>query len=200
MISINEFARKLEAIPQSEFTHQRVLAFLRRSPVDVRTMEPHLYFSPVHYTRNLILKTPLFELIAICWERGQRSVIHNHCDQRCWMAMAYGKVQVHNFRLIRRDSATAFCELEPSTHFMIETGKPLEVDPEEPIHQVINPASFNSRAVTLHVYSAPYDTCEIYDLKAKRYSVVKLVNTTEYGVVKSDMRLEKVSLQSELGA
>jgi cysteine dioxygenase len=193
MTGIGEFAKGLGAISPAAFTRENVLGYLDRTPVDIRTMEPYLYFSLERYTRNLILKTPIFELIAICWESGQKSAIHNHCDQRCWMAMAYGKVQVHNFRLVERDTATGFCELEPSTQFTIEAGKPQEVDPEEPIHQVINPGSFKSRAVTLHVYSAPYDTCEVYDLKGKHYSVVNLVNTTEYGVVKSDLKLQKAS-------
>ena len=199
VLGIDEFARGLAAIPPEQFTRETVLAYLRRTSVDLDTMQPYLYFSPEHYTRNLILKTPQFELIAICWDIGQRSAIHNHCDQKCWMAMAYGRVQVLNFRLIHRGPATGFCELEPDTHFMIEAGKPQEVDPEEPIHQVVNSTVFNSRAVTLHVYSAPYDTCEVYDLKEKRYSVVKLVNTTEYGVVKSDLKLEKLGV-SELAA
>ncbi|PYV26816.1 MAG: hypothetical protein DMG24_06165 [Acidobacteria bacterium] len=133
-------------------------------------------------------------MIAICWESGQKSAIHNHRDQCCWMAMAYGKVQVHNFKLIRKDAATGICELEPSNHFLIEVGRPQEVDPAEPIHQVVNPHSFGSRAVTLHVYSRPFDTCEIYDLKAKHYEDVNLVNTTEFGVVKTGRELEKVVL------
>jgi len=196
MTGIDKFAEGLAALPRSEFTRDNVLSYLRSTPVDIRSMEPYVYFSPERYTRNLILKTPLFELIAICWESGQKSAVHNHCDQRCWMAIAYGKVRVHNFRLLSRDPATGSCELEPSTDFMIEAGKPQEVDPEEPIHQVINPGSFNSRAVTLHVYSTPYETCEVYDLQAKCHSVVKLVNTTEYGVVKSNLKLEKASLRN----
>jgi len=68
------------------------------------------------------------------------------------------------------------------------------VDPEEPVHQVVNVASFGSRAVTLHVYSCPYETCEVYDLKAMRADIVRLVNTTEFGAVKSDLKLEKVAL------
>ena len=67
------------------------------------------------------------------------------------------------------------------------------MDPEEPIHQVLNPASFASRAVTLHIYSKPFDTCEVYDLKEKRYQDVLLVNTSEFGVLKTDLKLEKVS-------
>ncbi len=194
MVSIQDFSKRLAAIPEPKFTHQGVLEFLRGNRVDVATLEPYLYFSQEHYTRNLIHRTPLFELIAICWESGQKSPIHNHRDQRCWMAVAFGKVMVHNFKLVRKDPATGFCELESSTQFLIEPESPQEVDPEEPIHQVLNLPSFASRAVTLHVYSRPFDTCEVYDLKARRYQDVPLTNTSEYGVLKSETIFDKVSL------
>src|SRR2546428_826534 len=117
MVPIEEFAAGLASIPEKQFTHQAVLDYMRANRVDVLSLAPYLYFSGEHYTRNLIHRTPLFELIAICWETGQRSAIHNHRDQCCWMAMAYGKVQVQNFRLVRKDAATGFCGLEHSTHF-----------------------------------------------------------------------------------
>jgi len=184
MIPIQEFSANLSAIPESEFTHAGILAFLRNHRIDPATLEPYLFYSRERYTRNLIHKTDLFELLAICWECGQNSAIHNHRDQCCWMATALGKVQVHNFRLIRKDPKTRFCELESSSHFLITPDSPQEVDPEEPIHQVVNPVSFGSRAVTLHIYSKPFDTCEVYDLKEKQYCDVALVNTSEYGVLK----------------
>ena len=171
-----------------------MLAFLRDHRVDPASLAPYLYFSHEHYTRNLIQRTPLYELIAICWESGQKSAIHNHRDQSCWMAMAWGKVQVQNFRMVRRDAATGFCELASSTNFLITPDSPQEVDPEEPIHQVINAASFGGRAVTLHIYSKPFDTCEVYDLRRNCYEDVQLVNTTEFGVVKSDAPMERVTL------
>lgn len=194
MIPIQEFAAGLAEIPERRFTHEAVLDYMRRNRVELSSLAPYLYFSQEHYTRNLIHRTPLFELIAICWETGQKSAIHNHRDQSCWMAMAYGKVQVHNFRLVRKDPAAGLCELEPSTHFVIDVDSPQEVDPQEPIHQVVNPHSFGSRAVTLHVYSRPFDTCEVYDLKARRYEDVKLTNTSEYGVLKTEMAVARVEL------
>jgi cysteine dioxygenase len=194
MVTIQDFSERLSAIPEDEFTHQGVLDYLRRNPVDPETLDPYLFFNADHYTRNLIHHTPLFDLIAICWDVGQKSPIHNHRDQRCWMAMAYGRVQVQNFKLVCKDPARNYCELEPTTHFIIDAERPAEVNPEEPIHLVANPASFDSRAVTLHIYSRPFNTCEVYDLKARRYQDVVLVNTTEYGVLKTALKLEKASL------
>lgn len=197
MIPVDAFAQKLASIPKAEFNREAVLEFLRENKVEVKSLAPYLYFSPDHYTRNLIHRTSLFELIAICWEVGQKSAIHNHCDQNCWMAVPYGKVQVLNFRVVNRDDSKGFCELAPSTHFLIEPDSPQEVDPSEPIHQVINQASFGSRAVTLHVYSYPYETCEVYDLKNKRVEIAPLVNTTEFGVPKrTDWKLERIGLHT----
>ena len=194
MTNIQDFGERLSAIPEAEFTHEGVLEFLRRHPVGIQSLEPYLYFCEESYTRNLILKTALFDLLAICWEPGQKSSIHNHRDQNCWMAIAYGRVQVQNFRLVSQDPATGFCELAPTNHFIIDADRPAEVDPEEPIHLVANPSSFGSRAVTLHIYSRPFDTCEIYDIRNCRYEVVHLTNTSEFGVPTSSRRVEKAAL------
>lgn len=194
MIHIEEFAKKLSAIPESEFTLDKVLSFLRANPVDITTLSPYLYFSAEHYTRNLIHKTSLFELIAVCWDKGQKSVIHNHRDQKCWMAIPYGRLMVHNFTLIKKDASKRFCDLKSSTQFELSPDSPGEVDPEEPIHQVLNLPSYDCRAVSLHVYSRPFDTCEVYDLKNKCYEDMPLVNTSEYGVLITDIKAERVSL------
>ena len=194
MVDIGAFAAGLSAIPEEHFTHQAVLDYMREHPVSLASLSPFLYFSAEHYTRNLVHHTSLFDLIAICWESGQRSAIHNHTNQRCWMGIAYGRVQVQNFRLINQDPTTHLCELAPTTHYIIEAGKPAEVDPEEPIHLVTNPSSFGSRAVTLHIYSRPFDECEVYDLKGKRYETVRLSNTSEFGVLKVNWKVEKAEL------
>jgi len=194
MVTIREFTEKLADIREEDFTHQGVLDYLRRNPVDLDSLDPYLYFCAEHYTRNLIQKTPLYELLAICWDVGQKSPIHNHANQRCWMAIAYGRVQVQNFRVVKRDPAAHYCELAPTTNFIIDAERPAEVDPEEPIHSVANPSSFGSRAVTLHIYSRPFDTCEIYDFKTRRVEQVTLTNSTEFGVLKSDLKLEKAAL------
>jgi len=194
MFTIQEFADGLSSIPDGQFTHQGVLDYLRQNKVKLESLEPYIYFSTEHYTRNLIHRTPLFELIAICWDCGQKSAIHNHRDQRCWMAIAFGRVQVHNFKLVRKNAATHYCELEPTDHYIIDGNRPAEVDPDEPIHQVANPTSFDSRAVTLHIYSRPFDTCEVYDLKGRRYEDVKLTNTSEFGVLHSNLKVAKVNL------
>jgi cysteine dioxygenase len=196
MIGVEEFALGLTEIPDNEFTYPNVLNYLSTRIVDIKSLSPYLYFSAEHYTRNLIHKTEIFELIALCWDIGQKSPIHNHRDQKCWMAMPYGKLQIHNFEMIRKDSTNRFCELKSAGQILMDRDHPQNVDPEDPIHQVLNLASFNCRAVSLHIYSRPYDTCEVYDLKMKSYQDVPLFNTSEFGKLLNpgDSSIERFSL------
>jgi cysteine dioxygenase len=183
MVTVENLAQGLTAAFKHESDGRGVLEYLLKNPVTVESLKPYLHFREAKYTRNLIYRTPLFELLALCWEPGHQSSIHNHRGQRCWMAIAQGRMLVQNFRVVQNSSDSDYCELERTTSVIMDADHPCSVDPEEPIHLVANPASFGSRAVTLHVYSNPYDTCEVYDLKAKRRAEVGMVNTSEYGVL-----------------
>ena len=55
------------------------------------------------------------------------------------------------------------------------------VDPAEPVHMVYNPREFNQRAVSLHVYSKPFDSCVVYSEERGTCGEIKLSYTTEYG-------------------
>lgn len=180
-ISIEEFVSGLRAIPDAEFGIGTVYDFIAAHPVDESSLDPFLFFSANHYTRNLIFKDERFELIAICWDIGQASQIHNHDGQNCWMAIPIGRLRVQNFRVTDQNTTTGYCCLEPTTSADIHRLLPAEVDPAEPVHQVLNLAEFNQRAVSLHVYSRPYDRCLVYCLDTREYREVPLHYTSECG-------------------
>ena len=179
LVGIEEFAQGLAGL--AAITPQTVNPYLQQHRVRAETLERYCYFSPASYTRNLILKNDLFELIAICWEVGQASRIHNHREQQCWMAVPVGKLKNQNYRVVERDAAKKLCRLAPSKSFLITPTSPLEVDQSEPVHQVLNLADWKERAVSLHLYSKPFSTCEVYSLEKGTYSDVPLYYTSEYG-------------------
>ena len=180
-VNINQFVTGLCSIPEDEFTVGTVYDFVQRSPVDEQSLQPYLFFSQNHYTRNLIFKNSLFELLAICWEVGQVSRIHNHQNQNCWMAVPMGRLRVQNFRVVEQDEQTGYCLLQPTSSFDIHKSMPTQVDPAEPVHQVLNLAEFNERAVSLHIYSKPYDSCLVYSSGQNRCTQVPLHYSSEYG-------------------
>jgi cysteine dioxygenase len=178
-VDIREFVEGLRSLPH--FTPAAVYEYLKAHPVAPHSLNPFLFFSPATYTRNLIFKDELFELLALCWERGQASRIHNHRDQQCWMAVPIGTLQVQDFRVLERDPQRKTCRLEPSRSYPITPAQPAEVDANEPVHQVLNLAKFGGRAVSLHIYSKPFDSCEIYYPDKGSYCDVPLYYTSEYG-------------------
>src|ERR1700757_409875 len=106
-LPIQDFVVSLRKFPEAAFNDTAsILDFLTRTPVTAETLSPYLTWSAQHYTRNLIDRTPLYELMAICWEVGQASSVHNHRDQNCWMAVPVGRLQVENFHLVQQDLAS----------------------------------------------------------------------------------------------
>jgi len=178
-IEIREFIAGLRSLPR--FSAEEVYGYLKSHPVHPESLKPFLFFSPATYTRNLIFKNELFELLALCWETGQVSRIHNHRDQQCWMAVPLGRLQVQNFRVLERDPKKRTCRLQPGKRYPITLEQPAEVDSDEPVHQVLNPAESGGRAVSLHIYSKPFDSCEVYYPERGVYSDVPLYYTSEYG-------------------
>jgi len=181
-VSIQNFVAELRKFSEPAFNHtDPILKFLQGTPVTPETLALYLTWDRQHYTRNLIDKTPLYELIAICWEVGQGSSVHNHRDQNCWMSVPIGRLLVENYRLISQDLAKGTCCLETADTCEMNAAHPCAVDPLEPVHRVYNPREFNQRAVSLHVYSRPFDTCVVYSPEQGTCGEIKLHYNTEYG-------------------
>ncbi len=181
-IGIQDFATALRKFPEPAFNRiDEIIHFLQTTAVAPESLSPYLTWDRQHYTRNLIDKTPLYELVAICWEVGQASSIHNHREQNCWMAVPIGRLRVENYRTISQDLAAGTCELETADTVEMNPRRPCAVDPLEPVHRVYNPREFNQRAVSLHVYSRSFDTCVVYSQEQRTCGVIKLHYQTEYG-------------------
>lgn len=181
-VPIGDLVAELRRCNTASFEHiGEIRELLRRAPVAPETLTPYLMWDGQHYTRNLIDKTPLYELIAICWEVGQCSSIHNHKDQNCWMAVPIGRLQVQNYRVLQQDIAKGICKLAKADLLEMNPQQPCAVDPNQPVHKVFNPREFKQRAVSLHVYSRPYDSCVVYSEEQGTCGEIKLSYTTEYG-------------------
>jgi len=181
-VPIQEFVSELRKFPEPAFRQtEQIRRFLESNPVAAETLEPYLCWDRQHYTRNLIDKTPLYELIAICWEIGQISYVHNHRDQNCWMAVPVGRLMVENYHVVSQNLEQGVCKLESAETLEMNPAHPCAVDPQEPVHRVYNPREFNQRAVSLHVYSRPFDTCVVYSPEQGTCGEIKLHYTTEYG-------------------
>ena len=188
-VRVEKLIKGLCDISDVDFTCDNVYQFLGNNPIDVDTIAPYFFWSKNFYTRNLIYKDERFELMALCWDKGQMSRIHNHADQMCWMTVPVGKLRGQNFKVLEIDEAKGFCKLEETEQFDLSDCLAAKVELEEPIHQILNLPKFDERAVSLHIYSKPFDKCLSYCRETNRFAEVSLCYTSIDGKLGSNIKL-----------
>jgi cysteine dioxygenase len=177
-VSVHSLINGLNEIPDAEFVCDNVYDFLSEHPVEVDSIEKYFHWSPTFYTRNLIYKDERFEMMAICWERGQVSRVHNHSEQRCWMTVPVGKLRGQNFAIADIDESRGYCRLVETDTFDLSDCLAAKVELEEPVHQILNLPEFGERAVSIHIYSKPYDRCLSYCRDTDTFKEVPLFYTS----------------------
>jgi len=97
------------------------------------------------------------------------------------MAVPIGRLLVENYRVLQEDVERGTCKLETADTVEMNPADPCAVDPKHPVHRVFNPRNFGERAVSLHVYSQPFDTCIVYSPEHGTCGEIKLRFNTRYG-------------------
>ncbi|MBK9215540.1 MAG: cysteine dioxygenase family protein [Chloracidobacterium sp.] len=159
MVKIEHLIAGLREIPDVSFTCDEVYQYLADNPLEVDSITHYFFWSPDFYTRNLIYRDDRFEMLAICWERGQASTIHDHAGQKCWMTVPVGRLRGQNFAVEEMDPSRSYCRLRETNSFELSDCMAAKVELEEPIHQILNLAEYDERAVSIHIYSRPYSSC-----------------------------------------
>jgi len=180
-LSVNAWLQGIAAIWKANFTRDNVLRYMFQNAIDRRTLEPYVIFSSKRYTRNLIFKNDVFECLAMCWDIGQASSIHNHNDKLGWIYLAQGRLFVENYAIEARDPSDQTCRVVPTNAVELSANNTAYVDHDESVHKVSNSAEYQQRAVSVHVYQQPMSQCEVYSLEGGSYEVIQLVYTSEYG-------------------
>jgi cysteine dioxygenase len=188
-IPIDQLVDGLRQIPDEQFICEPVYDYLSAHPIETESIQKFLFWSPSFYTRNLIYKDERFEMMAICWEPGQVSRIHNHCDQRCWMTVPIGRLKGQNFAVEDIDEPAGYCKLRETDTFEMSECLAAKVELEEPIHQILNLSEYDHRAVSIHIYSKPYDHCLSYCRDTDTFKDVKLFYTSVEGKLCEGVRL-----------
>ena len=178
MVTVEELIHGLVGIPDAGFTCEGVYKYLTENPVDIDSITSFLFWSPSFYTRNLIYKDDRFEAMAICWESGQISQVHNHWDQKCWMTVPIGRLRGQNFAVVEIDEINGICRLAETDSFEMADCSAASVELEQPIHQILNLPEFDERAVSIHIYSKPYDRCLSYCRDTDTFKEVSLSYTS----------------------
>lgn len=124
--------------------------------LDFAEISPYIQFTENHYARNLVYKTPDFEVLLLCWRAGQRSPIHDHGSSICTVYTVNGVLSADNYR----KTAGGHVRADYSEDF--KPGSVLSIQTTE-IHQVSN-LQDSSDLISLHFYLSPLENNFVYSV------------------------------------
>ncbi len=155
-LSLSEFCRRLDLydhrVPLDEL--EDLVRELEISPEEV---EPYLQFNEKGYQRNLVHEGPACQVLMLCWLNGQRSPIHDHVGSSCAVRVLEGEL----IETVFEHGANGM--IYPSHSSSLDTGS-ICGSQDSDIHQVSNLQGDHKRLVTMHIYSPPLMTMNVYSL------------------------------------
>jgi cysteine dioxygenase len=181
-IAAEQFVDGIRRLSEGIITKQKIYDYLVAYEIRPEDLERYMQWLPDRHTRNKIFRNDMIEVMLICWPIGAVTPLHTHNGQLGWMTMIQGKLLVENYfkvgcnrpenqQVVGMDCLAGATQIEMEhvgNELAIPSGPLNTVDKTQTIHRIRNQADWNQRAVSMHVYSRPIDSCVVFDLEAQR--------------------------------
>jgi cysteine dioxygenase len=159
-VPVSRFVEGIRELSEGVITKQKIYDYLVSYELAAEDLESFKHWLPDRHTRNKVFRNDRIEVMIICWPIGVKTPLHTHNGQLGWMVLLQGKLMVENYHKIRCNAAE---------NEQVIPGGPLNtVDKTQTIHRIMNPAEWNERAVSMHIYSLPIDSCVVFDIETQR--------------------------------
>lgn len=162
-LTLDQFIVEMSREPVSGLTHERLMGLARRLRLSSELIESRTAFAEGEYARNLVCRTPYFELLVLCWHQGQSSTIHDHAGSLNAIRVVSGELTSRRFRPADGQRlGTGPVTLTDEER--VRPGDPLVGVDREGIHQLASTSPED--LVTVHVYAPPLMELTVYDTES----------------------------------
>ncbi|MFT5648489.1 MAG: cysteine dioxygenase [Aureispira sp.] len=176
MDSVESLEDLIECLNHSEPSNQGKI--LKQMNIPISDFEAYASWAKKGYTRNCINRTKEYELILLCWKKGDITPIHGHDGQKCWVYQIEGDITEIRYKKNEAD------DLIETNKQQLSPGGLTFMNEAMGYHRLIN--NTDGRAMTLHVYVSPITSCEIFNdekndfiLKDLQYDTVHQIALAE---------------------
>ncbi len=149
IFSVGQLTKALDEIDPLQ--HAKIM---KRIKIDADGLESCITWTKEGYTRNCLARTKDYEIILLCWDLGAKTPIHGHGGENCWVYQVQGTVEELRYE------ENAGC-LKETNRLVLTPGKLTYMNDEMGYHSIENTS--NDRALTLHIYASPIDTCKVFN-------------------------------------
>jgi cysteine dioxygenase len=170
-LTLEEFIFEMGRQPVEQLAHDRLMELTGRLQLSAGLIESRTCFGRDKYARNLICRTPSFELLVLCWKTGHQSTIHDHVG-------SLNAISVHRGALTSRifvpeegvPAGSGPVVLDHTDTFL--TGEGWTGVDRDGIHQLANTGPED--LVTVHVYAPALMTLNVYSLDSPKVELQPL--------------------------
>lgn len=193
--TVEDLVANLASLKRDAITTDIVTRCVDSTAVGVDALKEYIWWRDEFYTRNLIYRDELFEVMTICWKAGQKTPIHTHNGQLGWMTVPQGEVVIDNFHhescnAPENQNVVGIDCLGGATKIHLEPVGSLRcndssgvaiVSKLQSIHRIMNNDPSAAGCISLHIYSKPFDSCIAFDLEHQRCFRRTLSYFSRYG-------------------
>lgn len=145
-------------------------AVLKEMKIPLQEFEKYATWSDRCYTRNCIEENSDFELILICWSKAQKTAIHDHGGEECWVFVVDGEYGENIYE--KNDLG----ELKLVKNLKMKSGDVTYMIDFMGFHNLENHSK--GKAMSLHLYANPIKKCNVYDADKKVFVCKELFYDT----------------------
>ena len=170
--TMSELIQVLDEEERTKYT-----TILKTMKLPIAEYEKYATWSSTCYTRNCIAENEDFELILICWERGQATAIHDHGGEECWVYFVEGEFRENIYTQGgkgRLNAVKTTIAKPGDVAYMIDFMG---------YHNLENQS--NKRSMSLHLYAKPIKNCNVYDSKKNEFVRKEMSYDNVEGIQKS---------------
>jgi len=152
---------------------------------DYSEWKKYANFDPHRYTRNLVDRgNGKFNLILLCWGEGHGSGVHDHANAHCWMKVVDGTLWEKLYDWPDAEATVvdpnAYQVMSPRRIAEYKVGEVAYIHDTIGLHRIEN-NSHSQPAVSLHLYSPPFEMCKSFDERTGKSTDCQVIFWSEYG-------------------
>jgi len=92
-VTLDDLLARLLELDAAAVSVPAVTERLADGVLDEQGLRPYVRFDAGRYTRNLVHRDGLFDVVVLCWEPGQATPVHDHAGQLGWVRLVRGAVE-----------------------------------------------------------------------------------------------------------
>lgn len=174
-IGLDDFVLEMMHVSPPDLKLSRLEDLFGRLDLRPEFLDSHIHFARNGYSRNLICRTPRFDMLLLCWKPGDVTTIHDHAGSLNVTRVYRGSMTSRTFEVVDRPAADRRA-VRLAQEEELGPGRSSSVDVDG-IHQLANTSK--DELVTLHVYASPLKEITIYYPGSGRFERATLRYTLE---------------------